>query len=64
MISLIVVIILAISGKLAAMDIEPALMFPLLGILAEVSLIWLPFVNRAKWYKKTSYFKYLMKMFF
>lgn len=64
MVSLITIILLVITNALSSMDVEYILGGALIGIVLEVLFVWYPLAEKDKWYKKTSYFKYLYKLLF
>lgn len=64
MVTLIIILIKAMNNTLANANIDMLIGFCLCGIAIEILFAWMPLLNRDKWYKKMSYFKYLFKTLF
>ncbi len=64
MVTLVILLIKAINGTLANVDIDTLISLCFGGIAVEMLFVWMPLLNLDKWYKKMSYFKYLFKTLF
>ena len=64
MVTLIIILIKAFNNTLVNVNIDTFISLCLCGIAIEIFFVWMPLLNRNKWYKKMSYFKYLFKNLF
>lgn len=64
MATLIILLIKVMNNTLADANIDTLISLCFGGIAAEIFFVWMPLLNRNKWYKKMSYFKYLFKNLF
>lgn len=64
MVTLIIILIKAFNNTLANVNVDTFIGLCLCGIVIESLFVWMPLLNRDKWYKKMSYFKYLFKTLF
>lgn len=64
MVTLIIILIKALSNTLVNVNVDTFIGLCLCSIAIEIFFVWIPLLNRNKWYKKISYFKYLFKNLF
>jgi hypothetical protein len=64
MISLLFLILLASFRVLSSISVEYIIGLSFIGIILEGLFIWYPLLEKDKWYKKMSYFKYLHNLLF
>lgn len=65
MISIIILIILSVTGKVTCMEDPTTLLVgSLLGLCAEALFIWYPIVYKNKWIGKVNYFKFIYNSLF
>ena len=63
MATLIILLIKSMNNTLNV-DVDTLIGFCLCSIAIEIFFVWMPLLNRNKWYNKMSYFKYLFKNLF
>ena len=64
MVTLIILLIKALNNTLTSINIDVLAGLCFCGIAIEILFVWIPLLNRDKWYNKMSYFKYLFKILF
>lgn len=64
MVTLIIILIKALSNTLVNVNVDTFIGLCSCGIAIEIFFVWMPLFNRNKWYKKMPYFKYLFKNLF
>ena len=64
MVTLIIILIKAFNNTLANVNVDTFIGLCLCSIAIEIFFVWMPLLNRNKWYKKMPYFKYLFKTLF
>lgn len=64
MVTLIILLIKAFNNTLANVNVDTFIGLCLCSIAIEIFFVWMPLLNRNKWYKKMPYFKYLFKTLF
>ena len=64
MVILIIILIKAFNNTLANVNVDTFIGLCLCSIAIEIFFVWMPLLNRNKWYKKMPYFKYLFKTLF